>query len=460
LAAGLWLFLIFTTHYFSHVPGSQPTFQRNSDALVNQKIIAGLPVEQELKQFGGFLHFSLPGMEAEPYLSQAGGQGALIYYIYQLLRPVLDAETYLSLARMITALLLVILLVAAAFHVVGQYSLLAVAISLCIITYFSWITYFSTSLYWQIWGQFLPFVVAFLLYPRVLNKRLRFFSYVTILGVLVMLKALSGYEYITNVVAAASVPVVYYGFRERLPIRTVSLQVMMIGLAGIVGFVVAFGIHLLQGAAYLGSFDKMLDVLTTRASIRTFGERPLVCRQGDVPTILLQYMAYPVLPRVFSPVVFMFAAAVFQIELILFSRLERFRQLIRFFFSKPGKTVFSGILALLFVALSSFIALRHPPLVLLAWLMLAGGNALLVLTAYRVTTERRPDQTTSQLNDVHALACATLYAIPVSLTWNILALGHAACHFHMNHITFFLPFGLMFTYISALFIVRGYALAD
>ncbi len=399
-------------------------------------------------------------MEAEPYLSQAGGQGALIYYIYQLLRPVLDAETYLSLARMITALLLVILLIAAAFHVVGQHSLLAVAISLCIVTYFSWITYFSTSLYWQIWGQFLPFVVAFLLYPRVLNKRLRFLSYVTILGVLVMLKALSGYEYITNVVAAASVPVVYYGFRERLPIRTVSLQVMMIGLAGIVGFVVAFGIHLLQGAAYLGSFDKMLDVLATQASIRTFGERPLVCRQGDVPTILLQYMAYPVLPWVFSPVVFMFAAAVFQIELILFSHLKRFRQLIEFFFSKPGKTVFSVILALLFVALSGIIALLHPPLVLLAWLMLAGGNALLVLTAYRVTTERRPDQTTSQLNDMHALACATLYAIPVSLTWNILALGHAACHFHMNHITFFLPFGLMFTYISALFIVRGYALAD
>jgi hypothetical protein len=204
----------------------------------------------------------------------------------------------------------------------------------------------------------------------------------------------------------------------------------------------------------------MLDVLATRASIRTFGERPLVCLQGDVPTILRDYMVYPVLPWVFSPVVFMFAAAIFQIVLILFSHLEGVRRLIRFFFSKPGKNAFFVTLALLFIALSTTIVRRRLPLVLLAWLILAGGNALLVLTAHRLTTEQRPDQTTSQLNDMYALACATLYAIPVSLTWNVLASGHAACHLHINHITFFLPFGLMFTYISALFIVRGYALVD
>ncbi|MBW4438503.1 MAG: hypothetical protein KME04_15285 [Pleurocapsa minor GSE-CHR-MK-17-07R] len=458
--AGLWLFLIFTTQYFSQSPGVQARFQDDSDALVNAKILAELSISDELQQFGGFLHIYNPDAATySSYLSQAGFQGTLLHYTYQLVQPILSAEAFLGIMRIGNALLFIVLLLVITFHTLGKHGLRTVAIAVSMLSLFGWITYFSTSLYWQIWGQFLPFVIAFLLYPRVLNRKLSFAAYCLILGALILFKALSGYEYITNVIAAPSVAVVYYGFREKIPLRSIGLQVIAIGIAGVVAFAIAFGLHLLQGSAYLGgSLQDMINVIASRASVRTFGEIPAQCNQEGMISTSVEYMInVPFLPyRIFSPIILLFAAALLQSGLLFFAGTPWASRVMSFLFSKLGRTTLFAFLALLVVATSAFLVITFSFPVLIGWLFLISGTALVTLLAYRLS--RRPESTgtSSQADDIRALAVATAYSIPVSLTWLILATGHSACHFHINAITLFLPFGLMFAYLTALFLTRGH----
>ena len=92
---------------------------------------------------------------------------------------------------------------------------------------------------------------------------------------------------------------------------------------------------------------------------------------------------------------------------------------------------------------------------MLGWILVVGWTVLLIAFTYRLKDEPSPKNASNQDKDLRALAAAIAYSIPISLTWIVLAPGHAACHFHIDAITFSLPFGPMFTYLTGLFLTSG-----
>jgi len=442
------MFVVFTTQYFSQTLGAQPEFQSDSDALVIRKIEAGLSLPDEFAQYGGFLHDD----ENELYVSQLGLQGTIYHTIYQLVRPVLSAEVFLALMRMVNALLFIILVFALASHLLGSYPLVATAIAALLVLLFAWTTYFSTSLYWILWAQFLPFAVAFLLYPRVVDRRMSFLAFCAIIAALVLFKSLSGYEYITNVIAAPSVALVYYGIKEKMPLRTLILRIIAVGIAGVIGFAAAIQLHLLQGILFFGSIEQTLDRVLSRASIRTFGERPAACSQGNVVYLAYRYMIISVLPdNIVSPLAVLHAVAFAEIGLVLLPAAQSTRWMKRLF----SRVVLIGIALVaaiaLIIAVIRYVRLDGD---WLAGILLTLGVGIALLVWARLINSPPPEEK-KQSYDLRALAIATLYALPISWTWFVLAQGHMACHFHINAIVFFLPFGLLVAYLTALFVLRG-----
>lgn len=460
VAAVLWVFIIFTTQYFSQVPGTQPAFQADSDSLVTEKIRADLSIGDELDQFGGFLHYMHSAYigiggdtDAVPYLSQVGFQGTVFHFVYQLLRSVVSPDAYLAVMRGANALILVGLIFLITFHVMGEWGLLPIAVAIFLTIFFAWITYFSTSLYWIIWSHFLPFGLAFVLYPQVLKNKLSFSVFCTIIGALVLFKSLSGYEYITNVIAAPTVPLVYYGLRQKMSLQGIALRVLAVGIAGTAGFAAAVGVHLLQGYLYFGSLQRIFDQITARASVRMFGEIPDVCFQGNIVGMTSRYMLVPFLPKgIISPLIILHIAALLQIGLAFLSptRLPRLMNLLR---SRVAQiAVLEAIVIVIVVVIIRYVMIDGEQIVGLS--ITFGGSITLVAAAFMLNRRTARYADNSHREALRTLALTTAYSIPVSWTWLVLAPGHMACHFHINPIIFFMPFGLVFTYLTALTLTR------
>ncbi len=115
---------------------------------------------------------------------------------------------------------------------------------------------------------FAPFVAAWYATSAMRQRQLRFRTFCLLVGSLTAAKSLAGYEWLSAVVSAASVPLVYFGIRDRQPVRDIARRVILTGIAGTAGFLVAVGVHLIQLAALRGTYAAAFASLHARASTR------------------------------------------------------------------------------------------------------------------------------------------------------------------------------------------------
>ncbi|MFH0954253.1 MAG: hypothetical protein V1873_07985 [Verrucomicrobiota bacterium] len=305
-----------------------------------------------------------------------------------------------KVAGQFTCALLMALALVLFFHLMyREFGLTAAVCGLVLTACSNWLTFVARNIYWMYFLTFLPIVVSFLLVRRMVETgRPSLRAVLVVVGAAVCLRALNGYEYITNVLLSVAVAPLYYGILHRQPWQKVVRWGFLFGVAAALGFLAAFAWNILQASMFYGSFAKGVAPIWGKLLARSFG--PPTPGDNDfhdsappwvsVFLILHQYLTLPVLSLPFL--------------------------------SDAGRTVYRAYLTL--------------GASIVASVALALGSLATLL----------PERTLDPKNierKLMALSVATLWALASGLSWTLLAKGHAFHHLHMNGISFYIPFLLM-----------------
>ena len=117
-----------------------------------------------------------------------------------------------------------------------------------------------------------PFVLAWVLFPRVLDGRMGRGTFLGLLGLLVFIKSTCGYEFITNVILGGTVAPLYYGLARGRPWPELRRWGVQVVLAGLCGFLCAMAMNLVQTTWHFGSVQKGARVIWEKAMARTMGQ--------------------------------------------------------------------------------------------------------------------------------------------------------------------------------------------
>lgn len=174
------------------------------------------------------------------YTAQLGGQGFLFSTLYKF-TGIQDVQTYRLInsaifSAIFTALITFVLLE------FGTASALAVG-GLLVVS--PWLLAISSNLYWVTWTWYLPLLVVGYFFSRE-NKSFTERCTPQLLAlyfIAVAIKAACGYEYLSTIILASLVPVVFFGIKVGVPVRNIMWQQTKIGLTGCASFLVVLCIH-------------------------------------------------------------------------------------------------------------------------------------------------------------------------------------------------------------------------
>lgn len=154
--------------------------------------------------------------------------------------------------------------------------------------------------YWAAFLVWLPFTFMWLVYPSLtsMSKRL---SGLAGVAILVFLKCLTGYEFVTNVAIGAAVPVVYFELKNNATIDRATLlsvigRVVAVGAASVAGFAGAATLHVLKAAEFFGSFHDGLQALILPLKYSTVADtsiRALEITPASISSMISSYVQQP-----------------------------------------------------------------------------------------------------------------------------------------------------------------------
>jgi hypothetical protein len=230
------------------------TFQADSDSLITTTMMdadRGF-LDPMLQAAGGDYNsqFGLHGIVME-----ALSPGAALYGPMRLL------TSFFAAAVLATA-------VVACWRAVGGR---AAVVLLALFTLSPWLNAYGASTYWQLWTLLLPILLVLLVWPRLGDGRRKWLRGTALIASLVFFRALCGYEFMSTIVIGIAAAVAFHEFRGRVD-RTLLVKLGATMTAGVVGFVAALGLHMLQLTIKYGN---AASVLTERVGERTFSPSTL-----------------------------------------------------------------------------------------------------------------------------------------------------------------------------------------
>lgn len=420
--------LVFSTFYFRESPWDIPAFQSDSEALVTRKIQTKISILEDLKLKGGFLYAEennistiLPGL----YTSQVGLQGLILNVIDKFFG--FDANRFIGISRIIIALLFSLTMASILYTTINEFGIITSITFFILVILSTWMVAFSKNLYWVAFTLFLPYAIGWLIYPLVIKSTIRLPIFLLIIGILVFLKSLNGYEYITNVLLGATVAPIYYELKSGTRLISLFKKLFWIGLAGITGFFLAYLIHFFQLYIYLKDLNKAFYIITERATARTLGKNPYSCDTSGVFLLTLKYLKIRSIFGIQIPLVWMFCAYIIGIGPLLPFR--------------PGKTVANIItlfgLSMVVISIGIDWFAGKPGIGLSQLIFMSIGFSVIVFGLISIF-----DVKIRSLDKLTPLMIATTWALLSSLSWHLLAQNHMACHLGLNAIIFYLPFGI------------------
>lgn len=377
-----------------------------SEALVTNKFENNISIVEDIKEKGGFLY--LPS--GEPYLSQTGLQGLVLSVIFKLSG--VPKAKFIVLGKILVSLSFAITLTVFFSTTSREFGVGAVIPMFVLMVSSWWIIALGTNLYWVVFVDFLPMVISWSIYPYVKEGKLKFAHFVLIMSSVIFLKSLSGYDYITNIILGPTVAILYYEVLRRTNSGLISKRVFATVFGGLLGLFTGLLLHFVQASVYSGSLAGGSAAVLGRAVVRIYGS---TCDGSSVPMVFLRYGLMPIYPgitglplKVLLPVddVVWHALGILEREAFMFQRF--------------------GVLGVLYMILV--------PRIL--WLYPAYGLCLFVVfnTRFRGVVWHCQEK-------LAAIAIATGWAMLCTWSWAFLAPNHMSCHYHVNTIIFYLPFG-------------------
>lgn len=199
----------------------------------------------------------------ETYKSAFGLQGYLAVWTWKAMGSG-DIFTTTRVLRVLYSGLLGGLLIALAWDIRKKFGVLAGTIVGITIVSSPFIAFFGRSLHWQGWLIFLPFVFSWILYPTYARdgKTKQFWA---IIAVMVMVRSLVGYEFLSNICIAVCIrPMLYHLDQMNLKVHWKGIVLSSL-LATTVGFAGAATVHIGALSKEVGSPIEAIKHIKSRA---------------------------------------------------------------------------------------------------------------------------------------------------------------------------------------------------
>lgn len=431
LVAVLVLFLSFAFDFFGAITPDEFVYNyKSSEALVTNEVACKgqLYAGQLAEQKGGYSPstFSLDCNPSQltPYSSQFGLQGRAYTLGYRVLTKAahLGIRSYIAVAQLVTALLSAAILGLLALWVRARFTLFAASTFTLLLALSPMIVGFSRNLYWALPLFYAPFVAMLYYYDPKRRGRKALWVWLVV-GFLVYLKFLCGYEYVTSFAIMLMAVTAYFLYLARATRLGYLKQFIIAGIVSVLAFGAALATHVYALNAYTGSTSKSIATIKKRAFERTVNaDKYTQYAFQNVRHTLGGY--YDVSNTYFS------------YELHSQSK------------SEASATAVNLVNYALLPLVHIPVTLNQPFAVFAQSLTVV---ILLLIYLYRKRFWLQP----ALLGEVNALYVAMLFGLLGYLSWMIFAHPHSLVHAHINGILMYLPFAI-FAYIAlALYLEAG-----
>ena len=131
------------------------------------------------------------------------------------------------------------------FVVAAEFGIFCAGITAILLAWSDWLIIFAPDLFWICALFFVPFVLAWLLGdPARPIRQQRLLA--LLFTLFCVIKCLCGFDYLTNICAAVSVPFLYYGLRRAQPLRKIAVRILRYGALSVLAFCCALSLQILQ----------------------------------------------------------------------------------------------------------------------------------------------------------------------------------------------------------------------
>jgi len=349
----------------------------------------------------------------KPYASQYGLQARII----TALAPNDSAKlpVYFKKVNVVLSAAMAALMALVALRVRKLFGFVTAAVFATLVAFSPWVVGYAQNMYWIEPLMFAPFAFAFLSYSYCKSSKKMWLFY---LGetILLFLKLLGGYEYISTIAISVLVPIIFFELvNNKQKVIKLWKHAVMTGVVVVVAFVGAYVTNFMALADYYHSSDTALKMINERASERGLsGIRKMRTHAvGNLKTLL--------------PESYKFANRFINMEELAKDRGSTYQYLA----INAGNYVLLPALSLPLSIKGVFGEIVQS---ILVW-VLVGYLVLFYLK------RRHPS-----FKYYRSFLWSLHISLAGALSWLILMPGHALPHAHINGIVFYMPL-LLFVYM-------------
>lgn len=202
----------------------------------------------------------------KPYASQYGLQARII----TALAPNDSAKlpVYFKKVNVVLSAAMAALMALVALRVRKLFGFVTAAVFATLVAFSPWVVGYAQNMYWIGPLMFAPFAFAFLSYSYCKSSKKMWLFY---LGetILLFLKLLGGYEYISTIAISVFVPIIFFELvNNKQKIIKLWKHAVMTGVVVVIAFVGAYVTNFMALADYYHSSDTALKMINERASER------------------------------------------------------------------------------------------------------------------------------------------------------------------------------------------------
>ncbi len=205
------------------------------------------------------------------YNQQSGLQGTMAAIINQVL-VILNVEpsSRLYILYFITAAMFVAISIAICLWLAKECDVyIGITAAFCLL-FSSWMMKSAWNLYWVTWTMIFPLAVCAWLCVLIKKGKIKNIWLYFGVFISVLIKCLCGYEFITTVMLACEIPLVYYFFKSEKGEKSLWFKrAFFVGIAALLAFVCSLIIWYIQNGIYLGNWQEALNNILTVSYRRT-----------------------------------------------------------------------------------------------------------------------------------------------------------------------------------------------
>lgn len=272
----------------------------------------GLQEIGELRQ--QFLQERPPEGEFIPYKHQSGLQGTAFGWVNKLLKPFVHSpERRQKLLWFGNSVLFIVCMISLSIWIYREMGFLPACFSFSAVFLSQCSTMTMANLYWVSWTMLLPILAAAAACERYQKEQKFPWGWVVVVSAAVLLRCLCGFEFVSTVMVASEIPVLFKLIKAEKSERKRWCQLAVwIGAGEMAAFAVAMGLWVGQEAFYWGNWSALYhDILETIAKRTGF-----LKHQVDIAPVYqesLQANRFQVVWEYFTIKVFMLKYSIIQL---------------------------------------------------------------------------------------------------------------------------------------------------